>query len=183
MLIGITGRAGEGKTTIAEHLAKHRGFTILSFATPVKEAVSKLFGIPMHVLLDPVKKNQMLPTWGKSARIIMQTFGTECMRNHFGTDFWVNFMVRKIDWHASYDIVIDDVRFQEEVDTIVGKGGQMIRVIRPGIPFAIGVEHVSEQIDRLRHSAFALHNTETINALHTKTDQLIEAMEDERFRE
>lgn len=177
MLIGIIGRVGEGKTTIAEHLQNHYGFKLLSFATPVKETVSRLFGIPMYILLDSVKKTQVLSEWNKTPRNILQIFGTECMRHHFGSDFWVNFMVRKIDWDNTRNIVIDDVRFQEEVDMVVRKGGQMIRVFRPNNPFVIDITHESEQIDRLNYSALMIRNTGTTDALNAKINQYCDELD------
>ena len=169
MLIGVTGQIGEGKTSVAEHLRDKHGFLLLSFSTPLKEAVSRLFGIPMSVLTNPVLKTQVIEAFGKSPREIMQIFGTECMRNYFGEDFWVKQMQDQLDQYTHRDIVIDDVRFLEEANMIHDYRGLLMRVIRPDNPYAVDKIHVSEHLPDA-FTAVILHNEGTLDTLRTSID-------------
>ena len=49
MLIGLLGFIGSGKNSVAEQFAKN-GFTTDSFAAPLKDAVSDIFGWPRNML-------------------------------------------------------------------------------------------------------------------------------------
>lgn len=55
MIIALAGRKGSGKTTAAEIFIK-RGFKQVSFAAPLKSIVSKIFGLSLETLNDPVAK-------------------------------------------------------------------------------------------------------------------------------
>lgn len=175
MLIGVTGRIGEGKTSVAEHLRDKHGFLLLSFSTPIKEAIAQLFGLPMTVLTNPVLKTQVIEEFGKSAREIMQIFGTECMRNHFGSDFWVNQMINRIDWYSHRDIVIDDVRFPEEAQMVHDYSGFLMRVIRPNNPYAADKVHTSEHLPGA-FTNITMVNSDTLEALGAMTSIHIEHM-------
>lgn len=171
MLIGVTGRVGEGKTTIAKYLKDRYDFSILSFSTPAKRAVAGLFGIPMAHLLDAKLKEKIVPEWNKTARRILQIFGTECMRNHFGLDFWVKLMEKELTWKkAKSYIVIDDVRFQNEFDLIYKHNGKMIQVIRPDNPYQIEQTHISEQIASAVPPSIEIINDGSLQALNSKID-------------
>ncbi len=46
LLVGLHGKKGHGKTTVAEHLGTHHGFVRIRFAAPFKEAIgARLFGM------------------------------------------------------------------------------------------------------------------------------------------
>ena len=166
-LIGITGRVGVGKTTIAQCLSGMCGFKLQSFGTPLKKAVSDLFMIPLSDLYDSNKKEKLNPFWNKTSREILQIFGTECVRNHFGKDFWVKRMKRTLEQYDASSVVIDDVRFPEEADMIIKKGGFVIKVARPDNPYQINQSHISEQMNDIPFTVL-IDNNSSILALHTK---------------
>lgn len=172
MLIGITSRVGEGKTSIAKHLEKNYEFLILSFSTPLKRAVAGLFGIPMITLMDPKLKEHHLPEWDKTSREILQIFATECMRNHFGHDFWIKAMLYELMKHSQEHIVIDDVRFQNELDFVYKQEGQMIHVTRPNNPYQINQSHLSEQRLYFDNRIIEVVNDSTLEELGNKIDRL-----------
>jgi hypothetical protein len=152
-LIGITGLAGAGKTTIAEYLKTYHEYQILSFGYQLKLVISVLFHIPMQILLDPEEKNTFIPEYGKTVREILQIFGTECMRNHFGQDFWVKKLIPDLLF-ANTSIVIDDVRFPEEEKLIRDYGGEIWKIERPGI---MQLDHSSES-GKINYDQFILNN-------------------------
>lgn len=151
MILGITGRAGSGKSSASAYLETYHRFHKTAFADPVKKTVSELFKIPIGYLQDPEEKSKLDPIWKKTRREIMQVFATECMRDHFGADFWTKLMLLSImdlryQRGDNIDIVIDDVRFPEEVQMIRDLGGCIILIRRPNNPHEIDQSHVSESL-------------------------------------
>ena len=49
-IIGINGKVGSGKTTIAEYIHKKYNYDIMSFADPLKDCVSAIFGWDRELL-------------------------------------------------------------------------------------------------------------------------------------
>jgi GTPase SAR1 family protein len=170
LIIGFSGLAGAGKTTAANYFVK-RGFKKDAYARVMKQAVSHLFSIPMEKLLgNAEQKNQVDLFWGLSYRQILQRFGTEACRHTFGDDFW-----EKVMWSnhrdMDYDLVIDDVRFPNEAEAILKRGGIVIDIIRPGIE---QMNHASEI--PLPESLFThrVINDGTIKSLHHTLKCLME---------
>lgn len=173
MVIGIIGRIGAGKTTIAKYLEVYYGFKTYSFSTVLKKTVSDLFMIPLDSLYDVDKKSEVIPLWGKSPREILQLFGTECMRNYFGQDFWVKQIRESLNQSGALqkggggprNIVFDDVRFPEEVEMVRGLEGFIIKVVRPNNPYEVDQQHQSEQIDNIKYATIIKNNSD-IEWLH-----------------
>lgn len=139
MIIGFSGRAGAGKSTAAEHF-EGRGFTRDAYAKTMKEAVSIMFGIPLEILQgDIVTKSKIDLYWGMTYRQILQLFGTEACRNVFGGDVWERVLWRR--YAGRGNIVIDDVRFPNEAEAIITRGGIVIEILRDG---GITDSHTSE---------------------------------------
>ena len=44
ILIGLSGKKGSGKDTVAEFLIKHHNFTRIAFADPIKDIGTAVFG-------------------------------------------------------------------------------------------------------------------------------------------
>jgi hypothetical protein len=104
-------------------------------------------GIPAEVLDGPAAVKE-LPTErlnGHTVRFALQTLGTEWGRNIMGADFWVK------QWEATLDglpgAVADDVRFVNEAQAIMSRGGIVLRIERYGAGVkGDGAAHASEQI-------------------------------------
>lgn len=139
MLIGLSGPAGSGKTTIARAI----GFERRSFALPLKQMLVYLF---RHMDMPPAEierringdlKEEVIPLFGKSARSMMQTLGTEWGRDCVHPDIWVRVAMANLP----RNVVFDDVRFPNEAVAIRAAGGVIVGLTgRGGI---IG-SHVSE---------------------------------------
>lgn len=137
MLIGLAGRAGSGKDTVAEMVASAVGLMgeraqVTGFAEPLYEAVSAITGIPVHQLHDRRFKEEIIPWLGKSPRQLLQTLGTEWGRNTIHPDLWVRVTMEKVRAAPGTTFLITDVRFDNEARAIRGAGGRVFRVIRPG---------------------------------------------------
>lgn len=142
MIIGFVGTIGSGKGTAGEMLGQ-RGFFMESFASPLKHITAHLFGWPRHLLEGDTKESREFrekndPWWSErfgkdiTPRYILQTIGTECMRECIHSDFWVACLERRIK--LDHDYVITDVRFPNEIDSIHKMGGKIVEIQRGSIP-------------------------------------------------
>lgn len=130
-LIGITGRARSGKDTAATILRVYHGFHRMAFADPLKSAVSTLFKVPADTVFSDAIKELQLPFWDLKFRDILQRFGTESMRDVFGQDFWIRrWLLDYAPIRDSVNVVVTDVRFENEAQTIRDYGGVIIHLHR-----------------------------------------------------
>lgn len=177
-LIGLTGPAGCGKTTIANYMHEEHGFYHLAFATPIKEALTAMLGISVDRLDDHRYKDlPLVPAIGKSPRELMQTLGTEWGRNMINPDLWGVLLQSKINFNSqiapNQPIVISDVRFENEADRIRNQGGKIWHITRPNNPHNIGKTHASEQPIKLFPDDIEIVNWAEIDELKTIVDLLL----------
>lgn len=141
-LIGLTGYAGSGKDTVAEILVREHGFKRYAFADKLRELAyalnphvqetEELYGSDLQTLVDLYGWD-----WTKRAypavREMLQRVGV-WHRENVSPDFWVNLVHDQIsaDWHHE-NVVITDVRFENESDYVRRNCGHVIRVMRPGV--------------------------------------------------
>lgn len=182
-LIGLTGRAGAGKDSVANMIAADASASRIAFADPIRDMLiagfGTAFGLDRHALLDPRRKEQPLP--GLELQLVprrmMQTLGTEWGRA-LDPDIWVRHLERRIKYHRMHSstIVITDVRFQNEADWIHRKGGAVWHITRPltGNVYTFHAGHASEQgIPILRGTDSVIHNDGGLEQLR---DQVLAAM-------
>lgn len=144
-VVGITGAAGSGKDTIADHLCARHGFIKVSLADPIKDILNERYGFTAELWNNRAWKEAPNPMLGQdrhgmyySPRQAAQWMGTEVGRRLGGQDVWVKEIQRRINGAGYRDVVIPDIRFDNEarlVDTLLS-------VYRPGIE-AVSA-HVSE---------------------------------------
>ena len=136
MLIGFSGKKGSGKSYFADYLVNNKLFIKLSFASPLKEITKILFNLSDEDVKDPIKKELINPKFNASPRELMQWLGTDIMREEFNKKFnysgsiWIDSVKDKVKTllDKNKDVVIDDVRFQNEVDMIHSLGGIVINL-------------------------------------------------------
>lgn len=136
MLIGFSGKKGSGKSYFADYLVSNKLFIKLSFASPLKEITKILFNLSDEDVKDPIKKELINPKFNASPRELMQWLGTDIMREEFNKKFnysgsiWIDSVKDKVKTllDNNKDVVIDDVRFQNEVDMIHSLGGIVINL-------------------------------------------------------
>jgi len=144
MLIGLAGGVGVGKTSIARELERHSDFIIMSYAQPLKAALTALTGLPMEFFTEIELKEKPLE-FGKSPRQMMQLMGTEFVRAMVSEDFWTWRMRQRIESREGCHIIIDDVRFNNEADLVRKMGGRVVHLFRDFECPTLHTKHRSEQ--------------------------------------
>ena len=140
MIIGFVGLIGSGKDTAAQILVNEFNFQRESFAGPLKDVLSAVFGWNRLLLegTDPYARHwREQPDEWWSARLnmevtprnMMQMWGTDVVRNHFNTDTWIASLENRLQ-KSTNNIVISDARFPNEIESIQKAGGYIIRVKR-----------------------------------------------------
>lgn len=202
-IIAFTGLAGSGKDTAAKVLLD-RGFTHISFAQPLKEVCAKASGLDISYFNDPALKDARLDLpvtlthkelWlvysklgGRrrapfdfkdktffTPREILQYIGTDLGRNMIHKDVWVSQMKKRMD-EVPGNIVITDLRFQNESDLIGQVGGWVVRVFRPGM---IRGTHESETVIMDVLVDIEIINNGTIDDLRKEVIKVLDQYEEE----
>ena len=145
MIIGICGLIGSGKDTIADYLIRKHNFQKTSFADKLKDSVSVMFDWDRELLDGKTDESRAWREerdeyWSQETgeaitpRLVLQLFGTECMRDGFYDGIWVSLTKKKILDNPDKNFVIPDVRFPNEAKMIYGINGQVWRVKRGNDP-------------------------------------------------
>jgi hypothetical protein len=154
-IIGIWAPAPQsGKSTIAKHLVQTEGFANVPFAGTLKRMLGVLLSDlgydpdEISKLMHSDKSAPLRPDLPVTLRYACQSLGTEWGRHLIHDGLWLKTwaarvaMMRKMP--GLRGIVVDDVRFQNEVDAIRVEGGEVWAVIRPG---TTSMSHVSEALN------------------------------------
>ena len=155
MILGISGRIGSGKDTVASWLVRERGFVIVRFSDALKEEVfAKFRGTlaalwRLHYQTEPAGHDlsdlvhHLKP---QGVRELLQEFGTDVRRDD-DPSYWVRRWAERIAPHVGAfrhtSVVAPDVRFPNEAQIIRKLGGRVWRIARSG-PKASG--HISESM-------------------------------------
>jgi hypothetical protein len=168
-IIGLTGAAGSGKDTAAQFAlewCKEHGLQAkrLAFADPLKVSAARALGFfgdkeecvafcndlkrpGVELRVDVANMPHRNDSYCVTGREFLQFYGTEAHRDVFGVDFWVEFTERQLAMRDSLGrtdvIFLTDVRFENESDMIHKRGGEVWKVMRPGL--APIEEHASEE--------------------------------------
>ena len=143
MIIGLCGLIGAGKGTVSDILVE-QGFTKVSFADKLKDGVSTIFGWDRAMLEGDTNESR---TWREqpdnfwsaetkmevTPRLVLQLFGTDCMRNGFDDGVWVS-LLKKTILENPGNYVVPDVRFENEIAMLRDIGGEVWEVQRGSIP-------------------------------------------------
>lgn len=136
-IIGLVGFIGAGKGTVGDLLCD-KGYHKDSFAKPLKDAVSHIFGWQRDLLEGDTQHSR---TWREkpdaywseqfgyefTPRLALQLMGTEAGRDVFHKDIWVISLLNRA---KDKNVVVTDVRFRNEIEYIQNNGGKIIRVVR-----------------------------------------------------
>jgi len=118
IVIGLHGPAGSGKSFFAsviedEALRQHLAIRRMPFAGPLKRVASSMGWNG--------KKD------GKGRRLL-QLIGTECGRKCISEDLWVDKWRRELDDTQANCVIVDDVRFPNELSALKAVGGYAVKL-------------------------------------------------------
>ncbi len=184
MLIGINGKLGSGKDTLAGLIIKHANnkwndvhnlhintdaiVTQKSFAYKLKKIGAFMTGTEEQLWFTQEGKNIMLPDWGMTIGEFQQKLGTEAVRNGLHTNAWV--LALMADYKSENNWVIADVRFPNEADIVKEKNGILIRI--DGDPAGVrakssrNLDHPSEiSLDNYKNFDYRYMNDKSLEEL------------------
>lgn len=149
-IVGLSGMAGCGKTTMAELAQQEFGYRPLPFASPFKKSLAFLFATEPGNFENQDYKKGMAPVGNSTVREWLQKFGTEGFGRALHEDYWVKLHQWFVEKLARKDpdakFVVPDNRFENEKSYIRESGGLVIKVVRPGLALDERVSsHVSER--------------------------------------
>ena len=138
-IIGISGKQGNGKTTLANHIINNnKKYVKVSFAENVRHIVSLITGINIDNLRSMKDKEYLYEPYNLTIRQLLQKVGTEMGRN-IHPDVWTNSLFLNFNHNCYW--IIDDVRFENEFNIIKKYGGIVIRLNKSN---HIDDQHLSE---------------------------------------
>lgn len=180
-IIGFMGNKCSGKTTCANYLAGEYEFIVKSFADPLKIACAAIFCLTPQQLYGDLKETPDERWDGCTPRTMMQFLGTDLLRNQTHKiipDISQNIFVKNFSlWYKQeialnpdLKIVLQDVRFQNEVDMIHSFNGIVIKLENNK---KCNDDHESEKICVTGYD-FLIHNDSTFHELYRQIDEVIQ---------
>lgn len=196
MIIGISGRMGSGKDTVANmireidtryrtntppwappsQLRSESKWVVKKYAGALKKIASILTGVPESMFEIPEFKEKGMPeSWRQSNGYLMtyreflQRLGTEAVRNNIHHNAWVNALMSHCTYNDNW--IITDVRFHNEMDAIKKKNGLILRVTRPDAEGK--AYHISEtELDNASFH-YVIENEGSMTELRNKVEQFM----------
>lgn len=183
MIIGISGKAGSGKDTAAQMLkwiynnpgktwqdccntpinSRYADINVAHFADALKEATQHMLVVSDWETNTQEGKMTYIDWLGMTVREFLQKFGT-AMRLNVDPNFWVKALWANLQ---SWDnVIIADVRYPNELQSIIDRGGFVIRLEREG---AGAGNHDSETaLDNYTEWDWYIENNGSLEDLYNK---------------
>ena len=163
VIIGLAGRKRVGKDSIADILKGEFGFGSDSFAAPFRNFVYQLIGAAQDQEID---KEKIIDWIGVSPRHLMQTLGNGWGRKMIHREIWINALRNRLTLSRSYwPLVITDVRYENEAQTVRDMGGWIVHVRRPQLPYTDMHESESDLV--IQKSDGIVYNDDDLAALQS----------------
>lgn len=175
MLIAFSGLKGSGKDTAASVLINEYGFKKIAFADAVRD---------LALVIDPIvsfnqveggirRLSDIVDSYGwdvakrqfPEVRRLLQRIGTEGGRNFFNEDIWIEILDKDFPDLSFPETryVVTDCRFDNEVNFVHDKLGDIYWIERPGL---VSDGHESESTEIKDKADYILSNDTTIDELH-----------------
>lgn len=173
--IALTGLARSGKDSVAARLVEDHGYVRVAFADALKDAALKADPIVLSTMdsadqLYDVRLSEVVADHGwenakdfyPEVRRFLQHFG-QAVRD-IDPMFWARPAVDAIrQAHAEgRPVVVTDVRYDNEVISLLARGFTLVRIERPGLTPG---NHVSEHNTREFHVHATIVNDGTLDDL------------------
>lgn len=139
-LIGLTGSAGSGKDTIADILIDRWDFVRIKVAEPLRAECAWALATGEAPLNAPEDIRHILslgaavdvyakPT-SPEARRLLQYWGADYRRAQ-NQDYWIEKLVDSIIGLTEINLVVTDIRFHNEAQSVIDLSGSIWQVQRP----------------------------------------------------
>ncbi len=157
MIVGITGKKRHGKGTVGGILVREYGFTQIDFTDALNYCLQVLNPIIERDGGYPLRYADALKRHGydgmkdryPEAVALQQRMGTDVGRNIIDPDLWTKLWRKSVDDHLTNgyeNIVVTNVRFDNEADMVSLMNGTIIQVVRPGYVHDAELDkHISER--------------------------------------
>jgi dephospho-CoA kinase len=154
MIIMICGDAGSGKTFVAKAIEKNN-YTLMSFSSTAKKLVSEIYNFPQEMVLGHTKlsrewretpNKQVEDMFGKNSTPRDAIINVaEPLRVKY--NIWAKILANQIKNLPVQNVVIDDLRFSQELSYMIKTFGRenivVISVKNPGSIYK-NSNHISE---------------------------------------
>ena len=188
MIIGISGKAESGKDTAANMLKilygnpnisyedynnknynKFADIEVIHFADILKETAMTMCVLSEEDVCTQHGKKRKIEWLGITVRELLQKLGT-CIRQNIDEDFWVKSLWAVVDnWN---NVIIADVRFPNEVNSIKERGGIVIRLNRNTSKVD---NHISETaVDNYKEWDLVIDNNSTKEDLFNTLKKIVQ---------
>jgi hypothetical protein len=187
MIIGISGVARSGKSTLANIFFKKLMYHERSFGKAVKETCQTMFGFTNQQLYGE-EKEDIDPRWGFTPRYALQLVGTDIGRNQIDPDIWVKSTLLDVDRFRplSDKWIFSDVRFRNEAISIHRRGGIVVRIEREGAHATGGIDnHASEDLSDVPYNVLIPNDRKIedlsvwVQAIHNTASEIYTVMADQ----
>lgn len=182
LLLGLGGYAAAGKDAVADVLHRNHGFAHTFMSKPLLEALLRINPlIPVEGGL--VRYSELFGNVGYAkskenpeVRRLLQTIGTDVVRNMIGENVWVDVMLADVKpiLAAGGDVVVTGMRFRNEMAAVSAAGGLTVWVHRPGVGPVNG--HNSDNAVSPDDFDLHLHNDGTLDDLAAAVGRLLETL-------
>lgn len=171
-IIGLCGFKRTGKSTVAQYLEDKYGYVRANFKDGLIAEIKQNFPDLLKAIYNAEQElysypaetiDQLFINKSPLVRALMVNYGTEVRRRE-DPDYWVlqwKMKVADMMLRGHRNIVVDDMRFLNEMQAIQGWGGKTIRIVRDDI--TTGGDHASET---------ELIGVETDHVIHSKQGDL-----------
>jgi hypothetical protein len=168
----------QGKSTISKYLVEKYNYSMLTFASPMKDMITIIFkGLgysddKIEAMLYGNLKEVIVKELGVTPRHMLVTLGSEWGRGMIDDSMWIKIAMKSLDNTINH--VCEDIRLLNEAERLRSKGFKIIRVINPR---ATLVESISEgKLDDYNFDK-VLINDGTIEDLQKSVDSMIKEWE------
>lgn len=194
MFIGITGLARSGKDTFAELLAEElfevtrQRYVLMAYAHELKLMVQRDFDLSYEQLWGGEKEvndgryvkqgeryleGDSIVYW--TPREILQRYGEFYRTIHY--NFWVESLFNVIEDKEYKNVIVTDVRHQNEIDPIIKCGGSIVKIVRGDRPEIHGSGHISEaMMFEPKDIEFTIENNGTLKELRSAAKDMLSVL-------
>ncbi|AYA36023.1 hypothetical protein D3Y59_02495 [Hymenobacter oligotrophus] len=176
-LIGLAGKRGSGKNTVAElvrAMQPERNWQILAFGDGIKAVSAALASEPTQPYYTQEGKAELLPVFGLTRGELLQQVGG-ALRT-WRPQVWIEALLAALP--ADKPVVVADLRFPDEAEAIRSRGGVVWRV--EGDPLQQRGDgtrddnHPSETaLDNYTHYDAVLRNAGSLQDLQAQVQRLL----------